>query len=67
MRRLQNRIAESGLVLPAMATYGLAVWLAAGLVSQNWWPQLLCFALSAYMMVEMNNSFALLTAASKGL
>ena len=65
MRRLQNRIAESGLVLPVMATYGLAVWLAAGLVSQNWWPQLLCFALSAYMMVEMNNSFALLRVRSR--
>ena len=65
MKLLQNRIAESGLLLPVMAVFGLAVWLAAGLVAHNWWPQLLCFALSAYMMVEMNNSFALLRVRSR--
>ena len=48
-----------------MTLYGLAVWLAAGLVGHVWWPQLACFALSAYMMVEMNNSFALLRVRSR--
>ncbi len=65
MKLLQNRIAESGLVLPAMVAYGVAVWLAAGLVTHNWWPQLLCFALSAYLMVETNNAFALLRVRSR--
>lgn len=65
MKRLQNRIAESGVVLPTMAVYGLAIWIAAGLVARNWWPQLACFALSAYMIVEMNNSFALLRVRSR--
>ena len=48
-----------------MAVYGLSIWLAGGLVGQNWWPQLACFALSAYMIVEMNNSFALLRVRSR--
>jgi hypothetical protein len=65
MKRLQNRIAESGVVLPVMAVYGLVIWLVAGLVTHNWWPQLACFALSAYSMVEMNNSFALLRVRSR--
>lgn len=65
MKRLQNRIAESGVVLPVMAVYGLVIWIAAGLVTHNWWPQLACFALSAYSMVEMNNSFALLRVRSR--
>ena len=65
MKRLQNRISESGLVLPVMTAYGLAVWLAAGLLTQHWWPQLVCFALSVYMMVEINNAFALLRVRSR--
>ena len=65
MKRLQNRIAESGVVLPVMTAYGLVIWLLAGLVTPNWWPQLACFALSVYSMVEMNNSFALLRVRSR--
>lgn len=65
MKRLQNRIAESGLVLPTMATYGLVVWVASGLLTHQWWPQLVCFAISVYMMVEMNNAFSLLRVRSR--
>ena len=65
MKRLQNRIAESGLVLPVMTAYGLATWFAAGLLTHHWWPQLVCFAISVYMMVEMNNAFSLLRVRSR--
>ena len=65
MKRLQNRIAESGLVLPSMTAYGLLVWVAAGLLTHHWWPQLVCFTISVYMMVEMNNAFSLLRVRSR--
>ena len=48
-----------------MTAYGLLVWVAAGLLSHNLWPQLVCYALSVYMMVEMNNSFTLLRVRSR--
>lgn len=65
MKRLQNRIAESGLTLPVMSAFGLCVWLASGLLAHGWWPQLVCFILSVYQMVEMNNAFALLRVRSR--
>lgn len=65
MKRLQNRIAESRLVLPVMSFYGLAVWLLAGLLGHQWWPQLVCFILSAYMIVELNNAYSLLRVRSR--
>ena len=40
--------------------YALAVWLLCGLVDGHWWVQLGCFALSTYLMVEMNNINALI-------
>ena len=45
--------------------YSIAVWLAAGTVAHGWWPQMACFALSAYMMVELNNAYALLRVRSR--
>lgn len=65
MKRLQNKISESGLLLPVMMAYGLLVWFAAGLLSHNWWPQLVCLALSVYMMVELSNTFSLLRVRSR--
>ena len=65
MKRLQNRIAESGLVLPLMSLYALVVWLLAGLLRHWWWPQLACFILSAYLMVELNNANSLLRVRSR--
>ena len=65
MKRLQNRIAESGLVLPLMSLYALLVWLLAGLLRYWWWPQLACFILSAYLMVELNNANSLLRVRSR--
>ena len=65
MKRLQNRIAESGFLLPVMSLFGIGVWLLSGLITQHWWPQLACFILSAYLMVELNNSNALLRVRSR--
>ncbi len=65
MKRLQNRIAENGLVLPVMSAYGIAIWLAAGLVNYALWPQLVCFVLSVYMIAEMNNAYSLLRVRSR--
>ena len=62
---LQNRIAESSLTLPLTAVYALGVWLAAGLVTRQWWGQLACFAATSYLMVEMSNSNALLRVRSR--
>lgn len=54
-KRLQNRIAESRLALPVSVVYGIMVWLTAGLIQQQWWVQFCCFALSVYLMAELNN------------
>lgn len=48
------------MTLPAVAVYGIAVWLAAGLPQGHWWIQFASFALSTYLMVELNNSNALI-------
>ncbi len=60
MKRVQNIISESRLTLPVVAAYGMAVWAAAGLFREQWWIQLACFALSTYLMIELNNSNALI-------
>lgn len=64
-KQLQNKIAESGLTLPVVAVYSFAVWLLEGLVEEHWWAQLACLATSAYLMVEMSNSNALLRVRSR--
>ena len=48
-----------------MAVFTIAVWLLCGLVEQQWWIQLVCFSASAYLMVEMSNSNALLRVRSR--
>lgn len=65
MKRLQNRIAESGFLLPVMSLYGLAIWLQSGVLANQWWLQLSCFALSVYLMVELTNFNALLRVRSR--
>ena len=61
MRKLlQNRIAESKLTMPAATLYALGVWLLAGVLTYHWWSQLACFAISSYLMVELNNINALI-------
>lgn len=65
MKRLQNRIAESGLLLPIMVFYSIVVWLLSGLLTHQWWMQLSCFFLSMYLMVELTNVNALLRVRSR--
>ena len=57
---LQNKISGSRQTLPVIAAYALVVWLACGVVSQGWWLQLACFAVSTYLMVLLNNMNALI-------
>ena len=53
-KRLQNRIAESRYTLPVTVLYSITIWFFAGLVSQQWWIQFACFAVSASMMMLLN-------------
>jgi len=59
MKRLQNRIAESRFALPVTAVLMLAVWFLMGLDGEQSKVKLLLFALSTYLMVELNNRNAL--------
>ena len=75
MKRLQNRIAESSLTLPIAAIYCCVVWLIAILHNTSasahsatlaiHWPEMACFALSAYIIVELNNSNMLIRVRSR--
>ena len=65
MKRLQNRIAESGLLLPVMGLYAIAIWLSSGLLTEGLWPQLACYAASVYLLAELSNGNALLRIRSR--
>lgn len=60
MKRLQNKISESRVTLPVVAVYAALVWAAVGLVPGRLWLQFACFAVSTYLMVELNNANALI-------
>ena len=57
---LQNRISRSRMLLPTIVIYAIAVWLVCGLVSDGLWLQFSCFAISSFLMVELNNGNALI-------
>lgn len=65
MKRLQNRIAESRFALPITAVYALAVWLMMCAMDCREYAELAVFALSAYLMVELNNRNALIRVYSR--
>ena len=65
IKYFQNRIAESGLLLPLAAVITLGVWLLSGLVEHAWWGQLVCFVVTTYLLVELSNSNALLRVRSR--
>lgn len=66
MRKLlQNKIAESGVTLTVVATYTAIIWLLAGAVNNGWWVQMSCLGFSTYLLVELNNSNALLRIRSR--
>lgn len=60
VKHIQNHVAKSKLTLPSMAVYSCVVWLLAGVATNNWWPQFFCFGLSTFLMIELNNSNALI-------
>lgn len=60
MKRLQNRIATSRWSLPVTVAYGLLVSLAAGFVTEVSWQNFALLFVSVMMMVELNNSNALI-------
>ncbi|MBR6591662.1 MAG: hypothetical protein IKK81_03440 [Prevotella sp.] len=64
-KRLQNRISGNRLTLPVIAFYASVIWLACGLINHQWWIQFACFALSSYLMIELNNRNALIRIYSK--
>lgn len=60
MKHLQNKVAESRLTLPVTTVVATVVWLLAGLVRGELVTQFVCFAITTYLMVELNNSNALI-------
>lgn len=46
--------------MPVMALYAVAVWVSCGLLTNILWLQFACFVVSSYLMVELNNSNALI-------
>ena len=62
VKRLQNRIAESRFTLPVTGTITLLTWIGAHLTGQINIISLpyLFIVISTYLMVELNNSNALM-------
>lgn len=67
IKRIQNKVAESRFTLPAVAVYGGIIWLLCGLFPQQWWLQFALFAVSTYLMVELNNSNVLIRIYSRSV
>lgn len=65
IRRLQNKVSESRATLPVMALCAIMVWAAGGLIRDGLWVQFACFAVSTYLMVELNNANALIRVYSR--
>jgi len=57
---LQNRVARSKLALPITAAYAAVIWLLCGTITEGWWFQFACFAVTTYLMMELNNIHALI-------
>lgn len=65
IRYLQNSIAKSGATPWVVALYTLIIWLLAGGVQHQWWLQLVCLMMTAYLFIELNNSDALIRVRSR--
>ena len=53
------------MTLPVAAIFAIGVWLQYGLVSKGLWPQLACFIVSVYLLIELSNHNALLRVRSR--
>ena len=60
VKRLQNRVAESRILLPFVGVYAALVWSAAKIAYGDLWLQFVCFAAASYLMVELNTTNALI-------
>ncbi len=60
MKRIQNRVAQSRIALPITIIYCLILWIAQGLFTVGLYLELLFFAISVYLMIELNNNNALI-------
>jgi hypothetical protein len=67
IKRLQNRVTQSRLTLPVVSLFSLMIWIVGGLISNNLWINFICFALSTYLMVELNNVNALIRTYSRSV
>ena len=61
----QNRIAGSRLTLPVTGIYALAIWFMGGVLQEQWWLQLACFAFTAYLVVLLSNMNSLIRVYSR--
>lgn len=59
-KRLQNWISEGRYTLPIVAVYAMVVCMLTGVFKQGQWLQFAALALSAYLMLQLNNSNALI-------
>ena len=60
VKRFQNRVAESRMALPVTGVYALAMCMGLGFWEQQMWWQLAVLALTSFLMLELNNSNALI-------
>ena len=65
MKHTQNIVSESRLSQPISLMIATIVWLAAGLVSQQWWIQFASFLTTVLVMAEINNGHALIRISSR--
>ena len=64
-KRLQDKIAGSRFSLPITALLILAIWIVGGIADNGRYLNLGIFAISTYLMVELNNSNALIRVYSR--
>ncbi len=43
-----------------MMVYSVIIWLLAGLLTEGWWLQFICFAVCCYLVMLINNVYALI-------
>lgn len=60
MKRFQNKIAESRHAFPVVSVICGILWIIAGMKNDAVWPVFGCVMLATFLMVELNNSNALI-------
>ena len=64
-KRFQNRVAESRMALPVTGLYAVVVCLCCGFWEQQMWLPMVLLALNSFLMLELNNSNALIRVYSR--